>query len=659
MSVPGDLLFKYRLQLKAGQIRLVQPQKRSVNGQTLSLTMSTVDLPAGDGTSSRGVPYYALSYVWGDQVADVQITINGLPFYVRPNLALILESLENRIDKPIWIDALCINQGDTDEKNSQVDQMRFVYERADRTIIWLGSCNEQIERMIPKLKIIGKQANDAHILELNEGDIRGPSKWSSDPITVARVDGIRARLQAIMSENRENVTFSKADLDALVELTEKPWFKRVWIIQELCVSTEYEFACGNQTIEGDHFLAGFQICNLWVMGALDQLKNLSTRPGIVFQTATRFWNIVRFTGGRRIILNARAATTLGTRKKYRESFALKKHHQNSEEFLKSFTLKQNLLRAFIPINGGTLNATDARDRIFALLGVSSDTKELNVRVDYNKSVKQEDVYRDVAKRLLQRGHIDLLSFCRRNKSQQGTTLPSWAPDWSVPLPSAWGLTANDGLYNACGKMTFNMTEIHTDSTPDNEVELKAFRVGKISSTGTPGTLPNNEPASSIVRTLTIISIAEWLLARSGNRYTEQQRQEGVWRIPICDREYNALGQVVRATEKSWEEHTRLSKILRSKWALLTTSIDFVSYWGIMQDMDDVTTLLLDNNYVGIGHGGLKEGDEIWIPQGAHVPYAFRRTQDGKHMLLGEVFVYGIMDGEFMTNSAECMSMILV
>ena len=79
----------------------------------------------------------------------------------------------------------------------------------------------------------------------------------------------------------------------------------------------------------------------------------------------------------------------------------------------------------------------------------------------------------------------------------------------------------------------------------------------------------------------------------------------------------------------------------------------------MQDMEeDVTTIMLENSYVGIGHGGLKEHDEIWIPRGAHVPYAFRATQDGKYTLLGEVFIYGLMDGEFMTNNPECRVMTL-
>lgn len=75
--------------------------------------------------------YEALSYVWGPTILTMKISVSGKPVYVTEQLYHAMKHLRNR-DKPrlIWIDALCIDQNDPDDRARQVSQMRRIYESA-------------------------------------------------------------------------------------------------------------------------------------------------------------------------------------------------------------------------------------------------------------------------------------------------------------------------------------------------------------------------------------------------------------------------------------------------------------------------------------------------------------------------------------------------
>ena len=72
--------------------------------------------------------YFALSYVWGDASQKFPIIVDGKVFDVTTNLHEALKQLLQRgRGLPILIDAICINQQDDLEKNSQVQEMGYIY----------------------------------------------------------------------------------------------------------------------------------------------------------------------------------------------------------------------------------------------------------------------------------------------------------------------------------------------------------------------------------------------------------------------------------------------------------------------------------------------------------------------------------------------------
>jgi hypothetical protein len=77
-------------------------------------------------------------------------------------------------------------------------------------------------------------------------------------------------------------------------------------------------------------------------------------------------------------------------------------------------------------------------------------------------------------------------------------------------------------------------------------------------------------------------------------------------------------------------------------------------WGL----EDVKPFLSDSSYVGLCPKLSEVGDGIYIPLGAHVPYILRKLDDGVHLLVGEAYVHGIMDGEIFEGKENIPREIL-
>jgi hypothetical protein len=79
-------------------------------------------------------------------------------------------------------------------------------------------------------------------------------------------------------------------------------------------------------------------------------------------------------------------------------------------------------------------ATEKKDKIYALCGLANDvgSDDLDIKPEYSKSVRFEDVYRETAENILRKSSsLDLLSI-RRVTHNSKSQLPTWVPDWSVP-----------------------------------------------------------------------------------------------------------------------------------------------------------------------------------------------------------------------------------
>ncbi|EHK42089.1 hypothetical protein TRIATDRAFT_170896, partial [Trichoderma atroviride IMI 206040] len=82
--------------------------------------------------------YEALSYVWGRSNDTKHILLDGSELSVTDSLFEAFTHLRDvKMTRILWVDALCINQKDDNEKSIQVRMMDKIYAQASTVLVWL------------------------------------------------------------------------------------------------------------------------------------------------------------------------------------------------------------------------------------------------------------------------------------------------------------------------------------------------------------------------------------------------------------------------------------------------------------------------------------------------------------------------------------------
>jgi hypothetical protein len=103
--------------------------------------------------------YEALSYVWGDpdDLQTIHIGEDDLP--VTRNLHAALSHVRNfSFERVIWVDAICIDQKNTEEKTQQIQIMAMIYGQANRVLVWLGEAADNSDQALEEIRAAGGKA---------------------------------------------------------------------------------------------------------------------------------------------------------------------------------------------------------------------------------------------------------------------------------------------------------------------------------------------------------------------------------------------------------------------------------------------------------------------------------------------------------------------
>ena len=151
--------FQYK-PLSSGQIRLLHLQPGT---EDIYFTLESVNL-------SEDLDYEAISYCWGDPADTRTVYCDGLPLRVTNSLFTALKRLRLEEDsRVLWADAVCIDQGNTLEKNEQVKLMSQIYARPKRVLIWLGDDMSGLEGLEDSirtaLELLPPDSHDASVLQ--------------------------------------------------------------------------------------------------------------------------------------------------------------------------------------------------------------------------------------------------------------------------------------------------------------------------------------------------------------------------------------------------------------------------------------------------------------------------------------------------------------
>jgi hypothetical protein len=190
----------------------------------------------------RPVQYNALSYTWGDPIAPrAETAVNGHKLRVTENFKLALQELrrEARVNSKtqvIWIDAICINQEDLEERRQQVLIMRLIYIGAQNLIIWLGPEADDSDKAIEILtKLVRCEREGPKHLQEWHKYFEGPSCYKHW-LSIAKF-------------------FSRS------------WFRRVWVVQEYTAfanKNEPEFYCGSSRLKRSAINLAAPAGELWM-----------------------------------------------------------------------------------------------------------------------------------------------------------------------------------------------------------------------------------------------------------------------------------------------------------------------------------------------------------------------------------------------------------
>jgi hypothetical protein len=177
-----------------------------------------------------------LSYTWGAPDSGNQILINGKTFKVRKNLHnFLLQARQDGIQDMLWIDAVCIDQQNVAERNHQVQQMALIYQQAKRVLVWLGRGREEADIVLGITQLLAKHAE-------------------------TRDEDAYDYFRSCISKANSNFWKHAAKLDSA------PYFKRLWIVQEVHHSKKAILIHGKTWCDWDYYLWLPKAASRWRRG---------------------------------------------------------------------------------------------------------------------------------------------------------------------------------------------------------------------------------------------------------------------------------------------------------------------------------------------------------------------------------------------------------
>ncbi|RYO74916.1 hypothetical protein DL764_010660 [Monosporascus ibericus] len=325
-------------------------------------------------------PFNALSYTWGNvgrgppnRKVIVETSEGQRDLRIYEPLETALLSLVNgrTAELPLFIDQISTNQADNDEKASQVKLMGEIYTKCERVIVWLGPSTPHSDEYFTFASDICSEGVLSRVMGPNVGHFREVF----DAVMDSTVD-----VGGVVREDRDDILRlvrlygHHYPIRGAVDVLGRPWFNRLWVIQEVCLAPQVVFTCGSSSLCFDCF-----------------------RAGLLFYT---IWN-----------------------KPFIRTFQQRKAIHQESSFMSLYDL---VIKYSVNEDGIKVGAKLSEDRIFGLLGLARADEIMDgMKVDYNNVRNTYTMFAALAAR----HNLDVLLFSQ--KSDLDGDLPCWVPNWSI------------------------------------------------------------------------------------------------------------------------------------------------------------------------------------------------------------------------------------
>ncbi|KAK4220765.1 heterokaryon incompatibility protein-domain-containing protein [Podospora fimiseda] len=607
------------------------------------------------------VPFSALSYAWGHSLPgsssiNYLITPTGI-IHLTPSLFSFLRRLRNTSDQPrlLWADAICINQAEPHEKEVQVALMADVYRSATRVLADLG-----------------EEAEDSHLaLEAIDRYWRAGLKRGIDGRAFGRklTAEESARFLNLPLETQDQVQEEEKQAppepeevkvrQAFIAFYERPWFTRIWVVQEFVLAREVEIYCGITKLQWQPlFAAGIMfdgmpmLCHELIGSTMQEIQGLMSYVCMAYIKRVRELNSTE--DGKAFV-----------------------HHLGSlsDGRLMRFYINPGLSDLLHYLRGS--RATLGKDRYFALLGLANDFGKESwgeLRPDYISS--DDQIMRRYARVLITNVPKQTAAeIFMRAGLWRGTNpeLPSWFEDYTQHNSSLMDLTVEETMHKAAGDTEFN---ISIDLESPNVLGLKGYRIDCLEEVCA-GYGPSDKATTPADKASEIAfdyirQGAAMMLKLSTNAddpprpgpYLTGEDLSHAAGLTLCA--YRGIETLVRET------------MCRGFWFLCMAIYGLGTNWGnagnvfpytwssemeaqIASDIDyyamELGTICVmglipavsEKGYFASAPPKSAVGDEVWILKGCRLPILLRSNDEpeygGQYRLVGACYVHGIMNGE--------------
>lgn len=576
-------------------------------------------------TSQRitDAPYEALSYVWGKptvfhssivcQDADVNTTSGGI-LDIGLNLATALLAYRRpETPRRLWVDAVCIQQDDLDERLSQVRMMGDIFRNATQVLCWLGGfTNPALDKAnavtaINFLRDFNKdqyghlQQIQAHLHKLH-GD----------------GGGVEHEGEALMETWRAIKVFFDCE-----------YFHRAWIIQEIGLARCARLSWGHSNIWIDwkeiaHFVLFLDDNGASVINELDLKSWVCNHINLV-------WS-------------------------------------NKADGTPLYDFSEVLHWARVHLS------TDARDFVYSLLGHPSAVVDGELLIQPVYTISTAEVYTNLVVNTVQRTRsLHMLAFVDHGEEPNPMGLPTWVPDWhalnlvaplrcptraapreyqSVSVNTTAGMPQTlrcQGVVVGTIRALSDMISPKELAITDWESELKKqipFLTDHVYDT-----LVLTQPVQTRPSVAEFITALSFVLtgAYRGNadatsgKLQEQQRSDFAAQI--------VKAETMRAEQPGSSPGPLFSSLSAEQAAYVRTLASSGQAAQIVQDMTWTSmcrrVFITQEGHLGLGPRTMASDDIVAVLPGSKFPLVLRKASvhSGSYELVGPALLYGFMDGE--------------
>ena len=695
---PQQRRFNYDPLPESRSFRLINEITSDATGSHLSCVLESFSLDACPS-------YRCLSYTWGpaltsDAESGEHTDTAKVELLVKTEEAVgVLSINENLSDALcqmslssfgstlyIWIDAICINQENLEERSSQVSMMGTIYSGAEKVIVWLGK---------------------------SMADFSDFAWFHSDALASEYLHD--SKTDSIFKRTKKEAPIFQWENDFEPDLSEKwhsycrffdhrRWFNRAWVVQEIVLarSSDIEVWCGNEMLSWTNMVAFAVGAGLSGLGTAPQAMERSVKYGSMGNEVIKLGVLQECCERGGPDQESSGGDVLNLREFLMKTYGVTDSEGRRHSFL------QHVLGFLRPFD-----SYDPRDKVYAAMGIVNRFLPRGSRPfiypEYERPARE--VYEHTAKFLLEHlPYLSVLALVEDPSQRKIVNLPSWVPDFSSRQSvSSWQLCPKKP-YNASAGQPPGPSRFFKDSI----LCLHGGCHDIVEQLGICITEPGEGPPFSwprfLLDMLRIIDDAFRLCSTLDPTYVNGQSHiQALGRTMLAERETPSadflhhfrcwlLWHLGEASDSGMEGVTDVLKSIVNRMALLNRSApseeDFlfapqhlvhyatqhdakpeqrtVELNATVEEITEKSTVFrryfslvcqyrrlftTSKGYIGLGPMSTQVGDEVWIicdsktplvlhpqPENSNVPKEVKQFQ-----LVGETYLHGFMDGEALKS----------